>query len=532
VLWYTAAIIPPSLTLTDKLQSACTKFLWSGKQSVINKDIAIAPRSQGGLSMVDISSVCQAFHLKWLKQLFNAHDAAWKSFFLSELGAQSIATKFGLGQRLLLASPAPTHQQVGPFFYRLLSSASHLHLSESPPASYEDVCRQHLFLNSNITDQHGNSLSSTAMKNAASLGVTNLSNYDDIDRNNVPAITANRIKAAIPVPWVAKLAIGPASPALGELFVESLITPPQRVLRVEAINMNDDTVHLSVRNINQQGIVQPTGPRTLPITMDLDTFALHRAHTTETHDDQVIAHGALLAAPLIAELLMIDQLIDGAIVQRPLSTITVSGSTKALTYYKQQLPNFNTKWTGILPARNWKRVIKWIWCRNRNKKTNDFAFKLLHLRLPVGDNRHYDLDLNVGCLCGNAAESHQHLLVECHIVQPYWAWFKRAVRRSLHLDIDTNTCALLFASVPPSRIPKLFKANWRIIEIAHAEALYAIWLQRCNAIFRDETYDASHISTLLRQRIRSSFIATKHLKSIDNFNALSKALVSELDAPI
>jgi hypothetical protein len=530
VLWYTAAIIPPSKALTDKLQSACTKFLWNGKQSVVNEHIAIAPRSLGGLSMVDISSVCQAFNIKWLKQLSNNQDAAWKSFFLAELAAQPIATKFGLGQRLLLASPTPSHQQLDPFFYRLLSSASSLHLSETPPASYEDVCRQHIFLNSNITDQHGNSLSSVAMKNAASLGVTNLSNYDDIDRNHVPSITANRIKAAIPVSWVAKLATGPASPVVGELFVENIITPPQRVLRVEAIN--DDTAHLSVRNVNQHGIVQPPTAHSAPITIDLDDFTMHRAHTSETHDDQVIAHGALLATALVPELLRIDQLIDGSIVQRPLSTITVNGSTKALTDYKQQLPNFDTKWAGVLQQQNCKRVTKWIWCRSRNKKCNDFLFKLLHMRLQVGENRHYDVDHNVGCLCGEDLETHLHLLVQCSIVQPYWRWFQRAVHRSLHLHINVNTPSLLFASVPPSRIRMNTKAIWRILEVAHAEALYSIWLQRCNAVFRDEPFTQQSIATLLRQRLRSSFMAAKHLKRIDNFHALSKALISELDAPI
>jgi hypothetical protein len=161
---------------------------------------------------------------------------------------------------------------------------------------------------------------------------------------------------------------------------------------------------------------------------------------------------------------------------------------------------------------------------------NDFLFKLLHRRLPVGENRTYQDD--VACICDDDLETHQHLFAECSLISQYWRWFQQAVRRSLRLNIDVSNATILFSSVPPSRIKKHQKAMWRILEIAHPEALYAIWLTRCNAIFRCETFDSQTIASCLRSRLRLAFSACQHLNNITNFTQLSAALIAELDGPV
>jgi hypothetical protein len=244
-----------------------------------------------------------------------------------------------------------------------------------------------------------------------------------------------------------------------------------------------------------------------------------------------VAHGTLFTTPLIPEQLHIDQLVSARIVSTPVTDITVNATTKALTAIKATPPEFAPKWQRIVPPRNWSRIVRWIWSRNRNRKVSDFLYKLFNRRLQVGERRHYAED--VGCPCGLELETHQHLFTQCDVSKMYWRWFQQAWQHTTNHRLPFNNVSnVLFASVPPNRVRKDDRAKWRLLEIAHGEALYCVWLQRCRFVFDDELFDAQHIAALLRARIRLAIDSLPNLNKIDGFQALSTALIFNLDAPI
>jgi hypothetical protein len=259
-------------------------------------------------------------------------------------------------------------------------------------------------------------------------------------------------------------------------------------------------------------------------------FPLLRAHVAH-HRSRDVTLGALSTTPILSDQMFINQYVDKKLKSVPISELSINTTTKALSHIKQQLPDFDRKWTGIVRHHpSWKRVLKWVWCYNRHRKVNDFLFKVLHRRLPVGETRDYADD--PACPCGDDLETHEHLLVHCPSVAPFWRWFQHAVRRSTGLSINIDNTSLIFASVPPSRVRKQHRAKHRLLEIAHGEALYCIWLQRCNSFFDDQPFDSEYIAALLRSRLRLAIQAAQHLKRIDGFTDLATSLISQLDAPI
>jgi hypothetical protein len=528
VLWYTAAIVPPPLLVLQQLERATFNFLWSGKRSgPINRLTAIVPKHLGGLGVVDIASVCAAFQLKLLKQAIVNCEPAWTAFYWAEMEAQSAARKFALDRRLILAHPTPSHHHLDPSWRKTLLTAQQLDLREADPIRFEDVLRQHLFLNRHITSPNGSTLSSAAMASAASLLTSRVIDIANIDDSGVHTITANRIRAAIPPAWRQIIVDGPTVPAVGEFFVDGFITPASQVF--EVTDVNDQHTRCTVYDVDRHGVIQRPSRRPAR-TIATQRFPLGRAHISHQRSNDACL-GAIATTPIIPDQITINQLIDKKLQRVSIGDLTINSTTKALTSLKHTVPDFDRKWTGILRHHpSWKRVLKWVWCRNRNRKVNDFLFKVLHRRLPVGENRDY-AD-NPACPCGIELETHHHLLVHCASIKRFWQWFARAVRSSTSIHISIDNTSLILASVPPSRIRKQHRAKHRLLEIAHGEALYSIWLQRCNSFFDDQPFDSEYIAALLRSRLRLAIQAAQHLKRIDGFTDLATSLISQLDAPI
>jgi hypothetical protein len=471
--------------------------------------------------------VCAAFQLKLFKQAITNSEPAWTAFYWAEMQSQAAARKFALTKRLLLAHPVPSHHQLESNWRKTLLNAQQLGLREADPVIFEDVLRQHLFLNRHITSPNGSTLSSPAMSSAASRFTSRVIDLPDASVNGVHAITVNRIRAAIPPAWCQLVADGPAEPALGEHFVEEYDAPPNQLFEISAVNDHDFSC--TVFDVTQNGVIQRPSHQPARVIAK-QRFPLIRAHVIHQRSNEITL-GALAITPIVSGQITINQLIEKKIKRVPIAELSINSTTKALTHMKQQLPNFDAKWLGIIDIHpSWKRVIKWTWCCNRNRKLNDFLLKLLHRRLPVGETRGYADD--PGCLCGDDLETHQHLLVECPIVKPYWKWIQRAWRLTTDHNIATNTPTLIFSSVPPSRISKHSRAKWRLFEIVHPEALYSIWLQRCRAIFDDAPFSAGSIAVTLRGRIRLALEAARHLQRIDGYQALATAIINHLDAPI
>jgi hypothetical protein len=311
--------------------------------------------------------------------------------------------------------------------------------------------------------------------------------------------------------------------------VQNRRSPPISVL--QAIAVTDDDVTYEVLDVNDQGIIQrPTRQPARIIAKE--RFPFIRAHVTNVTDvdSHQLVTGALSTTPLIPSQISMLQIIDNKIRHSKLSDLTINATTKALTGLKHTLPSFELKWRRIIPPNQpWTRIIRWIWSRHRNRKINDILWKVLHQRLPLGENRWWSDD--VSCPCGLELETHQHLFSQCSVSHQFWRWLQTAWRLTTGHNIVINSPSIIFASVPPTRIHKTARAKWHLFSIAHGEAMYCIWLQRCRSIFDDEPFNATNIASLLRSRIRLALQAAQHLKRINGFNTLASTLISHLDAP-
>ena len=178
----------------------------------------------------------------------------------------------------------------------------------------------------------------------------------------------------------------------------------------------------------------------------------------------------------------------------------------------------------------WKRVLRWIWSPLRDRRINDFLFKIVHHRLPIGERRHWDPDVNVACPCGNDLETLPHLFGVCAVARPFWTWFFRSWRTATGRLINTSTRTTLFGSLPSSRLRRNVKAYWRLFTIAHPEALYCIWLQRCRWVFDDQPYSSTAIAAFLKARLATALSSASHLASVPGFLAYADAFLDALEA--
>jgi hypothetical protein len=191
--------------------------------------------------------------------------------------------------------------------------------------------------------------------------------------------------------------------------------------------------------------------------------------------------------------------------------------------------NLAHKWDHLPHKLPVKRALKWVWFRHRNRKINDLLYKLLHRRLPIGANRIWDPDLNVGCPCGDDLETTEHLFFSCAVSRSVWLWFRRVWSATTWHQLPDNLYAALFCSIPPSRIPKHRKGAATLLAIAHPELLYAIWLTRCRWVFDEDPFSALYIINTFRSRIKIAISNTEYLSKLHNFTLLAQRLIAAMD---
>jgi hypothetical protein len=135
-LWYAASVVPMPGKILQRIESAVWRFLWNdASHGLVNRDVCLASRYQGGLSMVNVPGIISAFHLSWLRHLFLDRSSLPSLFAFAELRQQPVAA--ALGEHVLTLSPARINSVNCPsdLWRSVLQSAHHLHLSQSTPLS-------------------------------------------------------------------------------------------------------------------------------------------------------------------------------------------------------------------------------------------------------------------------------------------------------------------------------------------------------------------------------------------------------------
>ena len=529
-LWYIAYMVSPPEDILAQMDRAVRRFLWKGAMSgPVKSSVCLAPRSSGGLGMIDIASTISGLQLSWLRRLLDSSDGKWKDLALNELRSSALAMRWGLDARVLLAST--TRADLPSPWAGILRSVNKVHLHEKEPTTLERVLQQHLFLNSWVTNDAGVPLRTKAMKNTARNGISHFRDLLDEDNNirsrqdlGLSKVTFERIINAVPRDWLLLLHDGPSAPLPGEWFMFDTIMPPSEVLRIHAIVDGMVTLHCFNSDRDSTFASDHSSERHVSL-MD---FTFIRAHVTP-HRNGFLCHGPLQLLELDPDRLLIDQLINGRLMQKTITESTVNGTTKALTALKAEVPDLAQSWPNIVLP--WKRAFHWVWSSLRDRHINDFLFKLIHRRLPLGERRLWDPDLNISCPCGLQLETLPHLLCECDVAKSVWKWFFAAWRKATGHALAGTPQVILFGSIPPSKIRVNDKAYWNWFRIAQPEVLYTIWLARNRWVFDEEPFSAVSIKVHVSVRILRAGQAAV-LQHTDGFFGIGDALLAALQDTI
>jgi exonuclease III len=526
-LWYAASVIPVPKDILEQMDRAVWRFLWKGKISgPVRRAVCLAPRSSGGLGMIDIASVISALQLSWLKRLLDNGDGKWKDLALDELRSCSAAASWGLDTRVLLTDAHKIAEIA--LWSNVLKTAQRLHLREAAPESFEQVLRQHLFRNSAVLDINGNALKTQAMRNAATNGIAHIRDLLDSDGNiraredlGLSKTTVGKIIGALPDRWRTFIEDGQATLSAGEWFLDDLHMPTRRIHRVSSVQQDVITFDRFV--VNTDGTFETASPTTC--TDLIADFKFVRAHVTE-HRHGFLCHGPQQLLELDPATLTLDQRVGSATFRIPLLKSTVNASSRALTAHKAEVVDFAAKWPGLpMP---WKRVFKWMRTSHRDRQVNDLLFKLVHRSLPLGERRFWDPELNVSCPCGQDLETVEHLFCECAVAASVWAWFINAWKLASGQPIASNTRSLLFGSVPPSRVRVNNKTYWSLFALVQPEVLYTIWLTRNRWVFEEQEYSVLVIKAVATARILRTCQAAAQLHQLPGFQAMFDSLYSHL----
>jgi hypothetical protein len=295
------------------------------------------------------------------------------------------------------------------------------------------------------------------------------------------------IHRSIPNDWLDIINNGFDPPSIGEWFLPSREMPPSIVYRVKSVNSDDNEVVLETFPVRLDAVINCCSPNDNPNTSptlthaSLDPFEPIRAQVI-VHREGWICNGPLDTIELLSdEDIFINQSIRNKIVSVPISQMTVRNTTIALVPVVK--PTFRS-WN--MTTVNWRRVWMWVWASYRDKKVSSFLWRLSHRALSLGYNRRSYADSSC-VLCTNNEETYEHFIHLCPSASDLWQGFCKVWKQtSGGHQLGSTLTDKLFCSLP-KRIYKGARNKWMVLAIAHGELLYSLWLQRCRAVFDNDT---------------------------------------------
>ena len=230
--------------------------------------------------------------------------------------------------------------------------------------------------------------------------------------------------------------------------------------------------------------------------------------------------------------LAIDQLSNAHHIYKvPFLDSTVRGSCAALTSlkWKTSLP----VWTAdMIPGTtiHWSRTWKWIWIPFRERRVNDFLWRLIRRSLSLGIARRRYSNETSCCVCPNTLEDYKHFLHSCPTSRASWRWFINVWRVTTGRQLGHELHNILFASTPTTRFLKNHKHKFIVLATAHGELLYSIWFVRCQSVFNDDPFSPAAVIALARFRIqRALLMINSHYKgSSTEYVALMDVFLTNL----
>jgi hypothetical protein len=146
-LLYLGNVLHISEQYIKKYNKIITNFIWDNKPPKVKYKAMINSINNGGLALQDIESKLKSMKLKWIIKIMEAnYNCPWKSYLNTKFKAN--INEVPLHNLTENAYPRFNDQ----FYNDLFKMWANLHFY-SPPNN-EDICRQHLWHNSNIMKEN------------------------------------------------------------------------------------------------------------------------------------------------------------------------------------------------------------------------------------------------------------------------------------------------------------------------------------------------------------------------------------------
>ena len=127
----------PPVDLVKTLDKMFFEFLWDGKPSRINRHVACAPYTRGGLGMIDLYAFIASMKISWMKRIFNKQSPISELFFKLFPGGRLIPIMGGNFPSTLL------QKYCNPFWNDVFKHYEQFHSVCVPRTIDEFFCRKH-----------------------------------------------------------------------------------------------------------------------------------------------------------------------------------------------------------------------------------------------------------------------------------------------------------------------------------------------------------------------------------------------------
>jgi len=389
----------------------------------------------------------------------------------------------------------------------------------------------------------GKPLDSPALERLAQKGIHTVRNLltEDLTWHSPTSLhihpaTLNKVRAAIPATWSDIIGQGYPPLQVGSYIAPDRSLPFTRVWRIDDVQLDDDgqpQEYLCMEfELDPECVLLST---TLASAADIPTFPVaandlttRNLLFTTPHRRGLLFESFTDSQDLNPTFVRVDQLIKGRIVATPLLSVTVHGTRSALMHASIKNPSFEQWEDDLGRPPPWRKFFAWTWARERDHKSSDFLWRLVHRSLHLGvDRRGYSQDTSCP-LCNEGMETYDHFLGGCPVTRPIFDLISSAWTRTTGstLDLSHPRLVLLAGALhSSSRSPRA--RQLRLLRgTLMAETLYTIWLFRCRTLFDQEPVSSAALRSHVKHRVQRALevVLSIHRKQHDTFSELCSTL--------
>ena len=410
-------------------------FIWASPRGKIRKELISLPIKEGGLGILDLTTLNQCALLLYMKRLLRNWDLITSpqldlaKFFISNLGAD-----WGLNGSIFTSNSPPLKSTICPKFYLEMVCLSQRYILPYPPEEItkEWALSQPLFMN----PFYSNPLALRTQKRLALAGIIRLSDLFDNPEWLTPEGVYKHHSHHI-----SPQELGDLINAVPQVWKDKILDPTY----FHGFYTESDLTYIIEDEVGPVGSEINDPDATL---IRLHNFRGRRVNHLLEPEDLVEVH--------LDNLFFFD---------RPLTEIRLKDTYHQLA--KRIKMNSQDYWNQRCLGLRWKCLLSRVWQAHCPPNQNQTYFLLLHkahFTATRADKQKITLRKNCPC---QGQETEEHIFWECAFAQEAWRNTWDVLKKE---GIRTPPFKLLSILQPPPN--KSFTA-------AHRLTLHTLWVQRC-----------------------------------------------------